>query len=110
MKWNTRIASSYRWAILSFVLQLLFLTVFLLAQSQFALWCQITGIAAAGFLGGIIVIVCRRPTRPTRADLLLIHLWFIPLWIAAQIVARHYWEWRGLMQLCDQSPTAGTGR
>jgi hypothetical protein len=52
---------------------------------------RITFIAILGYLGGVAVMVIRRPQAPTATDLRLLQWGFLPLWFMTQIVARIVW-------------------
>lgn len=59
------------------------------------LTAQITLMAAMGYLGGIAVMVVRRPLAPTATDLWLLRWGFVSLWFAAQVGTRYAWTWMG---------------
>ena len=59
------------------------------------LTAQITLMAVLGYLGGIAVMMVRRPLAPTATDLWLLRWGFVPLWFAAQVGTRYVWAWIG---------------
>jgi hypothetical protein len=59
------------------------------------LTAQITLMAVLGYLGGVTVLVVRRPQAPTATDLWLLRWGFVPLWLAVQVGTRYAWTWMG---------------
>jgi hypothetical protein len=59
------------------------------------LTAQVTLMAIMGYLGGVAVMACRRPQAPSALDLWLVRWGFIPLWFAAQVLARYAWTLMG---------------
>jgi hypothetical protein len=61
----------------------------------FVMWdrlaVQITLMAILAYLGGVAVMVIRRPQTPTINDLRLLRWGFLPLWLCTQISARLVW-------------------
>ena len=49
---------------------------------------QITLTAILAYLGGVAVIVIRRPQTPTTVDLRLLRWGFLPMWLGTQLSAR----------------------
>jgi hypothetical protein len=71
--------------------------VFALADGYSRLTAQITLMAILAYLGGVAVMVIRRPQAPTSNDLRLLRWGFLPLWFTAQVSARFVWSWRNLL-------------
>ena len=95
MKGNVVLSPEYSRALGHGAVVVLLLFVFTGLLLDGGLTAQITLIAALGYLGGVAVMVVRRPQAPTAADLWLLRWGFVPLWLVAQVGARYAWSWMG---------------
>jgi hypothetical protein len=48
------------------------------------------------FWGGATVLICRRPQSPTKTDIQLIRLGYLPLVVAAFFLVHFIWTVRGV--------------
>ena len=95
MQLNTPLSNEYSRALSRGALVIFLLLV--LATGFGSLTTQITLMAALAYLGGVAVVIIRRPQAPTVIDLRLMRWGFLYLWFLAQIGARLVWSWRGLL-------------
>lgn len=81
------------------VFQALALQAVMVALSQlvldFGTSARICGLALLGFWAGVALIIARRPSTPTRTDLALIRIGFLPLLGLAVPVVLWVWRLRG---------------
>lgn len=57
---------------------------------------RICGIALVAFWGGVTVLIWRRPQSPTRTDIKLIRLGYLPLVILVFFLVHYIWRARGV--------------
>lgn len=62
---------------------------------DFGTSARVCGIALLGFWAGVAVLIARRPASPTRTDLALIRIGFLPLLGLAVPVVLLVWRLRG---------------
>ena len=57
---------------------------------------QVCGVALVAFWGGAVVLICRHPHTPSRADLQLIRFGYLPVVVLAFFLVGWIWHLRGL--------------